>query len=198
MSTTTEALPREAIFEPDGHLTEVALTCVADGELSLVPSAALAHLDACEHCTRLLGEAALLSVAAEEALVTGAPEVSTALAPAAAAVVSPAPQVHVAPPETPRRARPPLPIAAIAAALLIALVTTAPSLVEGVREAPGTISAAAGGLAFMFRLASAVARAPWGMAALFVKCASALVLAAIGLQVARVTSRSSSLQEGGV
>jgi hypothetical protein len=53
------------------------------------------------------------------------------------------------------------------------------------------------------RMAEAFARAVFregGQApgALVFKCASALVLAAIGLQVARVTSRERSLQEGGV
>ena len=68
---------------------------------------------------------------------------------------------------------------------------------------PGTISAAASTLPFMVRMAEAFARAAFreggqGPGALFFKCASALVLAAIGLQVARVTSRERSFQEGGV
>jgi hypothetical protein len=196
MSTTHDTLPREVTFEPDGHLAEAALTCIADGEVDLVPAAALAHLDTCDHCTRLLGEAALLSVSAEEALAT-LPEMSVAVAPAPV----PAPvQVQPAPSEAlaPRRARRPFPVAAIAAALLIALVTAGPSLIEGVRGVPGTISTTASTLSFLVRMVEAFARAPWGQGALFFKCASALVLAAIGLQVARVTSRDRSFQEGGV
>jgi hypothetical protein len=210
MSTTRDTLPREATFEPDGHLAEAALTCIADGETDLVPAAALAHLDACEHCTRLLGEAALFSIAAEEALVSQ-PEVlvaPVAVLPAKPVPVplatmgeTPKPPARPAPAEAlaPRRRRP-LPVAAIAAALFIALVTAGPSLIEGVRGVPGSISAAASTLPFLVRMAEAFARTPWGHSpgALFFKCASALVLAAIGLQVARVTSRERSLQEGGV
>ena len=63
-----EQLPDELVFEPDGHVGEVALSCLADGEVALVPSKALAHIDACEQCTARLGAAALLSIGIGEAL----------------------------------------------------------------------------------------------------------------------------------
>src|SRR5262245_4199102 len=83
MTPNDQTLPREILFEPDGHLTQVALTCVADGELGLVSAEALGHLDGCDRCTARLGEEALLSVSAGSALagLSTAPE--TALAPAA-------------------------------------------------------------------------------------------------------------------
>ncbi len=100
----------------------------------------------------------------------------------------------------PRRARRPLPVAAIAAALLVSLLTAGPSFFDTLRGVPGAIADAGRALPFLFRVASAFMRAPWdqGSTALLVKCASALVLAVIGLQVARLTTRAQSLQEGGV
>jgi hypothetical protein len=209
MTTNDHTLPREVIFGPDGHLAEVALSCVADGQLDLVPAAALAHLDGCDHCAHLLGEAALLSVSAGEALADLAPRSLLAVPVALGETPKPparalAPAVVSTPVPTPSaraRARRPLPVAAIAAALLVALVTAAPSLLDAVQGAPGMLSAASSTLPFLFRVASAFARAPWeqGSAGILIECASALVLLMIGLQVARVTSRARSFQrEGGV
>jgi hypothetical protein len=192
------ALPDELLFEPDGHLTDVALACVADGELALVPAAAMSHIDDCDRCSHRLGETALLSLDAGIDL-RGA---DLWRAPADASPVT-APQVSLARSSGLRRRRPP--VAAIAAALLLTVLTAGPSLVAAIRGVPGTLAGAATVVPFLVRVAMAFLRAPWGAvpSALFVKCASALVLAAVGLGVARLTSRSGSTmedpwQQGGV
>ena len=197
MTTRThEGLSPDLIFEPDGHLTELCLTCVSDGQLSLVPEGALDHLDACEPCGRRLGEAALLSVEIGEAL-RAAPRVVASVVPA---VVRATPAAFVSAPPTPRRVRRPLPIAAIAAALLVAVVTAGPALFDVAHvahEVPSAISGIFGLLLLSARVGATVLRASSsGLAPLLVKCASALVFVVLGLQVARVRSRARSWQGG--
>jgi hypothetical protein len=196
MTTTNHPLPAELIFEPDGHLAGAALACVADGELDLVPAGALDHLDHCDRCARLLGEAALLSIAAREALASVA--VTAQLAPAPLAVALQAVPVLAA---LPRKARRPLPVAAIAAALALAVLAAGPAIIDSVESAPDAIAGAVASAPFLARVAMAFLRgAPWGLGSLplLLEGVSALVLVAVGLQVARVTSRSSSWQQGGV
>jgi len=205
MKTMDQTLPEELLLQPDGHLTETALTCVADGELDLLPAIALAHLDECDHCSHRLGEAALLSLAAGEALQAArAPALALVPVPATPAPVAAAPVPTLrrsswgTPPNP--RARRPLPVLAIAAALILALVSAGPALLDALGGVPSTLAGVVTGGQFLLRVGAAFVRAPWahGSAALLVKLASALVMAAIGLQVARITSRSASWQQGGV
>ncbi len=94
------------------------------------------------------------------------------------------------------RRRRPFPLAAIAAALVLAVITAGPSVLDTIQGVPGMIATAP----FLLRVVGAFVRAPWGTGstALLIKCVSALLLAAVGLQVARITSRSGSWQQGGV
>ena len=206
MTTTKHLLPDELVREADGHLADAALACIADGEVDLVPPASLEHLDGCDRCSHRLGEAALLSIAAREALVA-APLVLSPARPAELALPvtmggdppypPPQPVQEATPalvPATERpRARRPLPVAAIAAALAIALVTGFPSIVDAIQNAPATIRAAFGSVPFLVRVGAAFLRAaPWGLGrvALLIKLASALAMVALGLRVARMKSRS--------
>ncbi len=227
MSKTQDALPDEVLIAPDGHLTETALTCAADGELELLCAGVLEHLERCDLCTHRLGEAALLSIVASEALGDRAALVVAAPSAALVAMIPRADPLAVVgrvpvsrgrpqprpsrsrwetpkPPAQPvsaqRRARRPLPVAAIAAALLIAMVTAGPALVAAVQGVPGLLASAVTAAPFLFRVASAFVRAPWGAGsvAVLIKVGSAVILAAVGLQVARITSRSGSWQQGGV
>ena len=209
MTTTKHVLPDELVLEGDGHLADVALTAIADGEVDLVPSAALAHLDGCDHCSHRLGEAALLSVATREALISSerelggeAPIVSAAPLMASRAeapvVAPPAPELPVA--VAPIRRRRPLPVAAIAAALAIAVLTAGPSVVDAVQSAPATIHAALGSVPFLARAGSAFLRnAPWdvGHLALLIKLASALGMVAVGLRFARLRSLAGTNEMNG-
>lgn len=171
MTTKHEGLPPELVFEADGHVSELGLACVADGESALLPAAALAHLDRCEPCGRRLGEATLLSLVAGEALAVAV-----------------------------RRVRRPLPIAAIAAAAAILAVTAGPAVVEAVRGVPGLIVGVVSWLPAMARVGGAFVRSepaavgPWLFA---LKTVSALLLLVMAFKVARVTARVRSF-EGGV
>jgi len=201
MTTTREGLPPDLIFEPDGHLTEVCVTCVADGELSLVPEAALGHLDACDACGERLGRAALLAVAAAEGLralaLRDVDESAVAAVPAvvAAELARPAPV-------SPRRLRRPLPIAAIAAALLVAAVTAGPTLADAAASLPSLLSAVLGWLPALRHMALAAVGGgasvlgPW---ALLIKGVSAMAFVTLGLSVARISAhRRAMAVEGGV
>jgi hypothetical protein len=194
---TPPTLPDELVFEPDGHLGEAALACVADGETALVPALALVHLELCAHCTGRLGEAALLSMAAGEALRTASP----AVAPAKGA--APMMAVAVRPVAVPvLRARRPLPVAAIAAALLLVGLTAVPALFDDVTSAPGAIVGAIVGaisaVPFAARMAASFLHSPWalGTGALAAKAVFAVVMMAVGLRIARATPRPGSLQAG--
>ncbi|HRG97236.1 MAG TPA: hypothetical protein PLR99_13375 [Polyangiaceae bacterium] len=68
-SDTDEAsLPEDLLYAEDGHASDVVLTCLADGEDALVPAALRAHVLACEDCGAQLGNAALLSLRADDAV----------------------------------------------------------------------------------------------------------------------------------
>ncbi|MFT3766647.1 MAG: hypothetical protein QM820_14200 [Minicystis sp.] len=203
MTTTRTGLPPDLIFEPDGHVSDLCLTCIADGEINLVPRTALDHLDACDACGARLGEAALASVEAGEALrdplVAAALHAAPSVVAAVPAVVAPAPEASA--PLTPRKARRPLPIAAIAAALLVAVVTAGPALVDAVAGIPSLFAAAVGWWPALVRLAQALiasgpsASGPWALA---IKGVSAFVFVLLGLQVARVGMRRRAVVvEGG-
>lgn len=57
----TTKLGDELVFLRDGHLHDVALTAIADGQDAIVPETALAHLELCPDCTRRLSDQAWLS-----------------------------------------------------------------------------------------------------------------------------------------
>jgi hypothetical protein len=63
-----DMLPLELLFEDDGHLSEIALTAIADGQDAIVGREAHAHASDCDGCTRKLGAAALLSTSLSDAL----------------------------------------------------------------------------------------------------------------------------------
>lgn len=184
MTTTRPGISPDLIFENDGHVTDLCVTCVADGELDLVPRAALDHLDACDACGRKLGEAALLSVATGEALRA-----------------SPAPLTASIAPVSPRRSRRPVPFVAIAAALVVAVITAGPTLAETVAGGPGWVAGAARWIPTLLRVAGSLLfgdRAALGPWALGLKVISAVMFVLMGLQVARVTSQRRAAQiEGG-
>jgi hypothetical protein len=77
-----EKLPREIVWDGP-HVSDVALTCIADGQEAIVDAGAVKHVDTCEWCAGRLGRAALLS----EAVSAG---VRQAIAGGASASVAPA------------------------------------------------------------------------------------------------------------
>lgn len=141
---TTETLEYEVAWEPSGHLSEVALSVMADGEDALLDATMHAHLASCEACAMQLGSVALRAASVAGALSRApafAAEVRSSLPIAGeiqviASVPAPvivaqaiANEAALAPattrPASRRRRVPALPIAA---AMAIALLGILPSL----------------------------------------------------------------------
>jgi len=81
------SLPRELVWE-GAHVSEVALTAIADGQQTIVPVDAVAHADACDFCAGRMARAALLSAAVGGAVIAHGAERQGA---ASLAKASPAP-----------------------------------------------------------------------------------------------------------
>jgi hypothetical protein len=114
-------LPDDVAFEGDGHASEIALAALADGEVSILGPAVAAHVDGCDSCTARLGEAALVSASVGDALRLRAAEITYA-----ADIV----RVPARPRPLPPRRERQLPLLAMAAALIVALVASGPSFVD--------------------------------------------------------------------
>jgi len=63
-----DKLPSDLVWQQDGHLSDIVLSTIADGELTVVPLEAHSHLDHCDECTTRFGAEALLSMHAGELL----------------------------------------------------------------------------------------------------------------------------------
>jgi hypothetical protein len=203
-----DKLPPELTWETDGHLTEVALTMLADGEAALIDEGAAPHVAGCEACSARLGAAALMALRVGEELPGIAAraqleEQAAALEIARAVKVAPAKGVEMAvsrpaPMVTGVRA---LPLRAIAAALVIAAVGSLPSLVVGTQELPEILMTVFRGLVMIGRTVAGVAQGSARDALLVAPALSwlsAMLLVLSGLAVARVMSRRRVLQEGGM
>lgn len=209
---TEDKLPAELTWETDGHLTEVALTMLADGETALLEEGAAPHVAGCEACSARLGAAALMALRVGEELPGIAARARVAdLAPMAAFAASPAasPAENEPPLQVVGLSRPEaglasvraLPLRAIAAAILIAAVGAAPSIVAGTHKLPELVMTAFRGLVLMGRMVAGVAQGSASDALLVAPALSWLsagFLVLSGLAVARVMSRRRVLHEGGM
>jgi hypothetical protein len=65
--STDEKLPRDLVWD-GAHLSDLALTSIADGQATIVDAVAVEHADTCERCAGKLGRAALLSEAVGHAV----------------------------------------------------------------------------------------------------------------------------------
>jgi hypothetical protein len=63
-----DKLPSDLVWQQDGHLSDIVLSSIADGEANIVPLEAHSHLEQCDHCTTRFGAEALLSMHAGELL----------------------------------------------------------------------------------------------------------------------------------
>ena len=117
-----DSLVWEAVWEGDeaAHLSELALTAIADGEEAILPASAMAHVETCEACGRKLGEAAMLSSVIGAAL-RGAPSPMTATATATATATKT---------RDSGRPRARLPLGAISAGLALAIFGAIPMLLD--------------------------------------------------------------------
>ncbi|AUX47462.1 uncharacterized protein SOCE26_089830 [Sorangium cellulosum] len=174
-----DKLSLDLVWQADGHLTEVAITALGDGEVALLPEGALAHAAQCQTCSSELGRSALLSLRVGDALREQAAEGARQVVRESAAP------------------RGPLPLPAIGVALVLSALGAAPSLAAG-----------AGGLherwAALWHACSVVVRtgcAIAGSGALSgwltaLPWISAVLLVMVGLGVAVARGRQLSLNGG--
>jgi hypothetical protein len=158
-------LADDEVWQPDGHLSDVAITALSDGEDSLLPAHAVAHASSCDPCSARLAEHALLSVSLSESLAVRAP--------------------------TSSRVERPLPVAALMAAFVLALVGATPTLVAAppwLESLPTTL-VRTGPLAL--RLLSSMLKVTSSDAGsmVIVWATASVVLAALGLFVTRLAPR---------
>jgi hypothetical protein len=162
-----EQLPTELVWTGEGHLSEVAMTAIADGEEAILPRDAFGHLGLCEVCAAGVESAASLSASVSRALSAPIP------VEAAQAV----------------EARLPFPVWAAALALAVAAVATLPNL--------GAMRAWVGGMWWAFRegtplltrhAASFLPRA-WNWLPVM-SLTAAMLLLLVGLSVARLAPRA--------
>lgn len=181
-----EKLSRDLVWQADGHLTEIAITAMADGEQAILPQEAVAHANACDACADALGKAALLSLRAGEALREMG---------GAGVVVVPAPITR--PAEAPEAPKPP--IAAIGAAVLLAAIGAAPAFVADARRLPETWAQIERAMTVVLHTGHAVAASGaigargWISLLLWV---SAAVLVLAGLGVSRIKRNELNLGGG--
>ena len=200
---TSETLAPDIGWEPSGHLSEIALTALADGEEALLDAAMHEHLGTCDACAVRLGEAAMRSAHVASALThlgALAPTLVQERAPAqviAAAPVVAAPVSVVSSSSRPPRRK--VPVAPIAAALVVAMLGAAPSVLSLPAEVAQTASVLRKLLpSFVRLLPQALDRlwsGPGGSAALLVWTLS-LALVAVGLGIARKASKKMVVDGG--
>ncbi|MBK7581289.1 MAG: hypothetical protein IPI67_13875 [Myxococcales bacterium] len=159
-----EELDDDVLFEPDGHLSDVALTALADGENELLPERAKLHAESCDVCTERLGAQALLSVSVSEALL------------AAPVVV---------------RAAEPFPVWAVLCGLALATTGVAPMLAEVPAWLVGLPRALLASTPIALRVLSSLFRAAslGGPALWVVWFTATLLLGGLGFWVARHAPR---------
>ena len=110
--SNVEQLPEELLWAEGGHASDVALTTLADAQYEILPRAVLDHVAGCSACTAHLGNAALLSLHTARQLQIAKAAGGADLAPKSVA-------------------KRPIPRAAIALGLGVAVVGLLPSLVTG-------------------------------------------------------------------
>jgi hypothetical protein len=113
-----DTLPSDLLWQDDGHVTDVVVDAIADGEVKIVPLAMLNHVNRCDACATRVGQAALLSVDISDAMRRAA----NAPAASRAAVIA---------------SSWPIPVRAVAAAALLAVIGAVPAL----SDAPVQIAA---------------------------------------------------------
>ena len=168
-----DKLPWEVIWQHDGHVTDVVVTAMADGEQEIVPEVACDHIHGCEECSHRLGEAALLSLRLDDHF--------------AAQIASE------------RAVRSQFPWAAV----LVALAVAGLGMVPTILRLPGWLAAVSSGLVQGFPLyvrsfALMLRTLPQGLSGtlLVMMFGSATVLVLTGFGIARAMTRARSMEGG--
>lgn len=79
MNDDAAKLEDAAIWEPDGHLSELALSVLVDAELTLLPPEAPTHAESCELCAARLGQMARVSLEIDATLAARVSSASAAV-----------------------------------------------------------------------------------------------------------------------
>lgn len=164
--TGVDTLEPELVWQEDGHLGDVAIGALADGELDLLPATARDHAAVCDACSARVGQAAMSALALDEALASR---------------------------RAPAPARIPLPIGALAVALALALVGLLPRIGSLADRAVTLARLVGSDLPLLARTVALLARSvETRMASTwpFVWLAASMVLFVVGLLVARLAPRS--------
>ena len=173
-----ETLDPALTWEGD-HLSEVALTALADGQDAMLAADALTHAGSCEACAMKLGELAELSIGLGEALHELPREALIAPERVSTRPVAPAPRW------------------AISVALVLAVVGVLPRVADLPARVVSLASLLSRDVPVVFRGLLHLARSASAEAqrtALFVTLGSALVLIATALVVSRRAIRHGELQ----
>jgi hypothetical protein len=203
----TERLGPELTWQADGHLAEVAIAAVADGQDGIVADDAVAHLSSCGACGERLGRAALESGRIHKAMVLAARQrvgdtvrdavqdraarskvvvrVSTSVRPASAP-----------PPDSARRA---VPVKLVSGGLALAGISAAPAVLDLAGRWPELTSMATRSLPLVVKSAVVMMRGAAegvGLTIALVSWAAAVLLVVSGVWIARSMRRVSL--EGGV
>ena len=176
MNAVVPMLEDSLVWDESGHLAGCAVSAIADGELSLVPAAAVTHAADCAQCAERVGEAVLFAL-----------EIAEALSPTALVLANEEAVLAIPEKARPRSEPPlpaPLPVPAVIGALVLALVSGAPWLCSfGSLGSPAKLLSLLG---HVLARVLQVARAP-GVTEL--AWFAAAVLAVIGVSVAKVAAR---------
>ena len=124
---SSSRLERSIIWGRAGHLTDAGVVAVADGEIALLPDAALTHCASCPSCSARVGQAALVSLDLAEVLGPGFASVTDAIVEPSGALPGD-PEGESASESDPRGARRPFPVALLLGALGLAVVGLLPSV----------------------------------------------------------------------
>lgn len=184
---STETLSQDVGWEPSGHLSDVALSVIADGEEALLDAEMNCHLGSCVTCTMRLGQVAQRSA-----------DVAEVFAQAAARAEAKAPVIVVPAPVSPRPRRK-APVFAVVAVLAVALAGLAPSLLHLPHEAMHTWSVVRKVAPSMLRLLFQMIGQAWGGSAgrlSVLVWGMAVMLVVTGFGIARRASKK-VLVDGG-
>jgi hypothetical protein len=154
------------VWTGEGHLSEVAMTAIADGEEAILPRDAFGHLGNCEACAAGVENAASLSTAVSRALSAPVPAEATRAAEARIA----------------------FPVWAAALAVAVAAVATLPNL-EAMRSWSGRMWwAFREGTPVLTRQAVTFLPRAWHWLPMM-SLTAAMLLLLVGLSVARLAPR---------
>ena len=187
MTVVVPKLEASLVWDAAGHLAEVAVAALVDGELELLPKDAVQHAETCSLCAERVGHQALFAFEVVEAIALEAE--ALAREPRIEPMKPRKEEVPQGVPTYPGRSSSPLPpaplpVPALIAALVVAAVSSGPWLFT---LEPSSPAQALARLARVIAHAVAAARAP-GVAEL--AWGSALLLACAGVAVARASLRA--------